>query len=163
MKCKKIKVLAVMFVGIFAVLTGCGAKKYDEIKPMEFPENAELTYFLIHHDGMAMEPYYILTKSDRGTYLKYVTMNTLDFEKEEFVELQSDDPIILNLKNAIEQYGALGWDGYEEKVSKKDVLDSGDSYQMKIRLSDGTSVVMKGYNTCPAGFEDLLRQVTDSF
>ena len=160
---KKIILMAVMFVGILTFLTGCGKNKYDEVKEVPFPENAELNYFMIHHEGMAMEPYYILQRSEKHIYLKYVTMNPEELQEEELAELQEEDSLIKELKEAIVQYGALGWDGYHEKVSGKGVLDSGDSYHLKIELSDGTSVTMYGYNTCPAGFESLLEQATDLF
>ena len=50
---------------------------------------------------------------------------------------------------------------------KKDCINGddaiGDSYHLKIELSDGTSVTVYGYNTCPAGFESLLEQAADLF
>lgn len=160
---KKIILMAVMFVGILTFLTGCGKNKYDEVKEVPFPEGAELNYFMIHHEGMAMEPYYILQRSEDSVYLKYVTMSPEELQERDLVELREDDSLIKELKEAIVQYGALGWDGYHEKVSGKGVLDSGDSCYLKIELSDGTSVNMYGYNTCPAGFESLLEQATDLF
>ena len=160
---KKIVLMVVMLLGILAVLTGCGKNKYDKVKEVPFPEDAELNYFMIHHEGMAMEPYYILKRSEKHIYLKYVTMDPEELNDEDLVELQEDDPLIKELKESIVQYGALGWDGYHEKVSGKGVLDSGDSYHLKIELSDGTSVTVYGYNTCPAGFESLLEQATDLF
>ena len=73
-----------------------------------------------------------------------------------------DNPVRL-LEEAIEETGALRWDGYDKRVTKKGASDTGDRYELYLELSDGSSVTMQGYNTCPAGFEELLRCVEEIF
>ena len=153
----------VLMFGILSLLSGCGKKKYEEIIPVSFPENASLIYFCINHQGMAMEPYYILKATDDGTYMKFMSLNPEEQQTDMAEEVWEDSVFIEKLEEAIVQCGALGWDGYDEKVSRKGVMDSGDSYELRIELSDGTTVNMRGYNTCPAGFESLLGQVRELF
>lgn len=153
----------VLLLGIFSLLSGCGKKKFDEIVPVPFPDNAHLTYFCINHQGMMMEPYYILKAADSGNYLKIISAFPDEWEESEVKEISAEDELIQELKNAISENGALDWDGYDEKVSGKGASDSGDHYELQIELSDGTSVKMRGYNTCPAGFESLLGQVRELF
>lgn len=149
--------------GILSLLSGCGKKKYEEIIAVSFPENANLMYFCINHQGMAMEPYYILKATEKGTYMKFMSLNPEEQQTDMAEEVWEDSVFIEKLEEAIVQCGALGWDGYDEKVSRKGVMDSGDSYELRIELSDGTTVNMRGYNTCPAGFESLLGQVRELF
>ena len=66
---RKYLIMAVMLMGIWGILTSCGRKKYE---PAPIPEGVELTGFYLHHEGMVMEPYYILkvTNKGRGTFWK---------------------------------------------------------------------------------------------
>ena len=52
-----------MLMGIWGILTSCGRKKYE---PAPIPEGVELTGFYLHHEGMVMEPYYILKVTNKG-------------------------------------------------------------------------------------------------
>ena len=187
MKRKKIY-LAVILMGVFSMLFGCAKNEADTITPVSLPKDMVLTGFQIHHEGMEFEPYYILHATDAGTYMKITNINPHDDRMLEGKEIGSlsfdefyfgyadtikacenaenvllaDDAPVRRLEEAIEQSGALAWDGYDETRKKKGA-DSGDRYALYLELSDGTTVAMTGYNICPAGFEQLLSQAREIF
>ena len=141
------------------------------------------------HQGMATEPYYILNTTDTGIWMKITNQSpeisqmdsgtdirlleenwqyfgfantVLDCENASIVLLENTSSV-RELEDAIVQSGALGWDGYEEHRSKKGVEDAGDTYVLFLKLSDGTTVKVHGYNACPEGFNELLGCVMKIF
>ncbi|MBR5268185.1 MAG: hypothetical protein IKU20_08335 [Lachnospiraceae bacterium] len=163
--------------------------KPEGIAPIELAEGVTLTGFYMNQMGMARAPYYMMKVTESGTYMKISTSSPDDYEmwkdddsenleqpSEYFgyietvkdVEYAShvkleDDTVIRQMEECIEKYGALGWDGYSKKEDMPGVMDSGDSYNLYLELSDGTTVTMQGYNTCPAGFHDLYGDIVKIF
>lgn len=168
-----------------ALLTGCSHENEHinekEVIAVPMPEAVCITGFYIHHEGMAMEPYYLYTVTPDGAYMKMTDTDPLVWEcyedgegylaysdtiKEEehaSLILVKEEQMIQKLEDAIVASGALGWDGYDRKVSKKGETDKGDWYVMYLCLSDQTTIEMKGYDVCPAGFELLLQTVVELF
>ena len=160
----------------------------SEITAVPLPEGTQLKHFYMTRQGMAMEPYYILKTTDDGIFMKITNIRPYDermlgddaytvqgsekylafadtvkeCENAELIQLK-DDAFVRLLENAIEETGALQWDGYCKNVSKPGVSDSGDRYEMYFELSDGTTVTMDSYNICPAGFTKLLAMVSEVF
>ena len=152
------------------------------------PEGVRLKHFYISRQGMEREPYYIMKTADNGIFMKITDICPYDerilgneaytlqgggkyfafadtvkeCENAELIQL-SDDASVRLLENAIEQTGALKWNGYNKNVSRPGVSDSGTRYEMYFELSDGTAVSMDSYNICPAGFAKLLAAVRDIF
>lgn len=167
---RKYLIMAVMLMGILGILTGCGRKKYE---PAPIPEGVELTGFYLHHEGMVMEPYYILKVTDKGTFMKVTNQisgedyfqfaDTILEEETACLKLLTDETAVEKLEEIISEAGAVGWNGFDEAVKKKNALDSGDRYQLYMELSDGTVISVHGYNTCPEGFEDLLKKTEELF
>ena len=160
-----------------------------KITPVEFSEGVTLTGFFMNRMGMAREPYYIMKVTESGTYMKISDLSPDDYNmwKDEDSEPQEqpseyfgyiemvkdveyashvkleDDAVIRQMEESIVKYGALGWDGYSEHDDMPGVLDSGDSYNLYMELSDGTTVTMHGYNACPLGFHDLHGEIVKIF
>lgn len=157
----------------------------ERIIPTPFPEGTQLRHFYITHQGMRAGSYYIMKTTDAGTYMKVTNTSpnsphmqkdisdeeieylryadtVKDCEYASLVLLEEDTPV-RELEQAIEKFGALDWDGFDESMTIEGVPDSGDSYQMYLELSDGTSVAVDSYNVCPAGFKELLSRVQELF
>ena len=159
-----------------------------EVTAMSLPEGTSLRNLFITHQGMRSGPYYILTETENGTYMKISDRAPDDYEmtKGETIpltgsaqylafgdtvkdceyaslKLLSEDTPICALEAAIAETGALGWDGFRKSVSMPDVADAGDRYILYLELSDGTTVVMDSYNTNPAGFPELYRRAAEIF
>ena len=66
-------------------------------------------------------------------------------------------------KQLIEELGARSWDGFNESVQLRGVLDAGDSYSLFLEYSDGSTVKVYGYNTCPKGFDELKLKIMNIF
>lgn len=157
-------------MGIWGILTSCGRKKYE---PAPIPEGVELTGFYLHHEGMVMEPYYILKSAKSGTFMKITNQisgedyfqfaDTILEEETACLRLLTDNTAVKTLEEIISEAGAVGWNGFDEAVKKKNVSDSGDRYWLYMELSDGATVSVYGYNTCPEGFEDLLKKTEELF
>ena len=77
--------------------------------------------------------------------------------------ITADDAIVEELENIVRDSGALDWDGYSKSKSMKGVLDSGDSYELFVLFSDGTTVTVDSYNTCPEGWDDFFVMARDIF
>ena len=161
----------------------------ESITSMKLPDGARLTGLYLSHQGMARMPYYIMKTTENGTFMKISDLSPDDYEmwkdddtddhvqpKEYFgyietvkdVEYASliqlkDDTLIRQLEEIVEKYGAIGWDGFHESESMPGVLDSGDSYNLYLELSDGTTVTVNGYNTAPRAFNAFYTEVADIF
>jgi len=162
---------------------------FREITPVAIPEGVKVTGLFITHQGMRSGPYYIMQTTEDGVYLKTSNLSPDDYcmikdedaaalpENAKYLGfadrvkdceyassvLLKDDTALTELEAAIAKNGVLAWDGYNQTDPMKGVLDSGDSYQLYLELSDGTTVTMNGYNVCPAGFKPLLRTVRQMF
>lgn len=161
----------------------------SEVVPVPFPVGTSLRHLYITHQGMRSGSYYILKTTDAGTYMKISNLSPDDrrmldgedagnleagaeylgfadtvkgCEHASLVLLQDDGPV-RELEEAIAAAGTLNWDGYRESVAMEGVLDSGDSYQLYLELSDGTTVTVDSYNARPAGFTALLYKVEEIF
>jgi len=161
----------------------------EAIARVEFPKGVKLSGFYMNHSGMQMNPYYVLKTTDSGTYMKITDKCPEDYwiysggsaeglvqpaeyfgyvetvredEKASLVCLE-DEAVIRQLEECIARYGALGWDGYDESKTMPNVMDSGDNYNLYLELSDGTTVKMHGYNTCPSGFRELYQEAVQIF
>lgn len=159
-----------------------------EIIAVDIPNGAGVIGFHIHHMGMEMEPHYIIKSTEKGVYLKLSNTSPDDWtmmdeddsdndgSKEYFkyadivkdcesgeVVFIEDDTVIKELEDFIVQVGAVGWDGYNEHVSRPGVLDAGDSYDLYMEFSDGETVTVNGYNACPMGFDELRMKVMEIF
>ena len=161
----------------------------QEITSQSLPEGTRLKHLFITHQGMRGGSYYILKTTDAGVYMKISNMSPrnlrmLEGEEEEslgghanylgFADtvkdceraslvLLDDHGPVRELEEAIAAVGALEWDGYRKSLAMEGVLDSGDSYQLYLELTDGTTVTVDSYNAKPAGFLELLRQVGEIF
>lgn len=192
MNFKKI-IAGVLAMGIMTFLSGClsgqGKKtnKVTEIAPMDFPEGVTLTGFYMTHQGMAMEPYYILRVKDDRIYMKTTNVNPAnlqitfgmtrnnDIEVEYFGDIDTvneseyasltvvDEAVVRELEQAIVEWGALSWDGFSESRSMDGVLDAGDTYKLFLMLSDGSTVSVHGYNARPKHWSDLGLRVIEIF
>lgn len=192
MNFKKI-IAGVLVMGIMTFLSGClgGQDKktnnVTEIAPMDFPEGVTLTGFYMTHQGMAMEPYYILRVKDDGIYLKTTNVSPAnlqitfgmtrnnDIEAEYFGDIDTvkdseyasltvvDEAVVRELEQAIVEWGALSWDGFSESRSMDGVLDAGDTYKLFLMLSDGSTVSVHGYNARPKHWSDLALRVIEIF
>lgn len=206
MEQKELLLKVVTRVCIFSLLVsliiGCGNQSldntgqnpepncFDVVTPAPFPEGVTLTgLYITHQGGMAAGPYYILSTTDGGTYMKISDLSPDDWrmtdgedisempfnaqylgfadtvkdcEHGSSVRIEDESPL-RELEAAITEYGALAWDGYNESDTMEGVLDSGDSYRLYLELSDESTVTMKGYNVCPAGFMPLYMQVQQIF
>ena len=150
-----------------------------------------LTGFHIHHQGMAMEPYYIMReidsviymketncapddwcmldeensrhrdRSDIATYLGFADV-LKDCEYGHVYKLEDRKPIE-ELEQLIEELGAKSWDGFNKSVQRRGVLDAGDSYSLFLEFSDGSTVKVYGYNACPEGFGELQLKIVKIF
>ena len=157
-------------MGIWGILTSCGRKKYE---PAPIPEGVELTGFYLHHEGMVMEPYYILKVTNKGTFMKvtnhiseenyFLFAVTILEEETACLRLLTDKTAVEKLEEIISEAGAVGWNGFNETVSKKNASDAGDRYQLYMEFSDESTVSVYGYNTCPDGFEIFLNQASKLF
>ena len=150
---------------------------------------ASLTGLYMTHQGMARGPYYIFKQTEDGIFMKttdtdpkYLSIenpdgaaadprfNCVDMVLEEeyasLVQLE-DDGIVRELETAIENADALSWDGWNEKSNPGrglfHVADSGDSYDLYLELSDGTSVTMHGSDTHPDSWGTLYFAVSEIF
>ena len=164
-------------------------KEENKITPIEFPEGVKLTGLHINQQGMMRMPYYMMKVTDTGTYMKISTLSPDDYdmwagnetgnleqpaeyfgyietikdvEYASLVKLE-DETLIRQMEEVIVKYGALGWDGFSEHEEMSGVLDAGDMYDLYLELSDGATVKMHGYNTCPNGFHDLYGEIVDIF
>ena len=205
----KIKIKPINIISFFllsaAVCTGCAGckssgfsdKTWDdkkmsiiesEIIAEPFPEGVRLKNFYITHQGMEMEPYYLLKTADAGFFMKttdirpyderilgsgsYAALDSAKYfafadtvkecERADLIQTK-DDKALCALEKAIAGTGALNWNGYFKNISGTGVSDSGDRYEMYIELSNGITVSMDSYNICPAGFMKLLKEVSDIF
>lgn len=157
------------------------------IEARQFPEGVTLTGFYMTHQGMAMEPYYFMKVTDDGAYLKITNVapndyrlappmmsmqqsdinyfeyadTVLEFEYASLVKV--DEAVVRELENAVVETGALGWDGFNEYRDMSGVLDAGDSYDLYLTLSDGSSVNAHGYNVSPSGWQELKEKVVGIF
>ena len=164
-------------------------KEENKITPIEFPDGVKLTGLHINQQGMMRMPYYMMKVTDTGTYMKISTLSPDDYnmwagdetedqeqpaeyfgyietikdvEYASLVRLE-DETLIRQMEEVIVKYGALGWDGFSEHEEMPGVLDSRDMYDLYLELSDGATVKMHGYNTCPIGFHDLYGEIVDIF
>ena len=165
-------------------------RPFSRISSVPFPDGVRLTgMFITHQGGMRANPYYILQTTADGVYLKISNLSpnhskmtagediaslpsntpylgfadtVKDCEYASSVQI-NDDALLKEIEASIVENGALGWNGYDENDPMVGVADSGDSYQLYLELSDGTTVTVKGYNVCPAGFNPLLKSVQKVF
>lgn len=131
-----------------------------------------LTCFIINHQGMEREPYYVIKEIDSKLYMQ-ISCNDL-YDEGIFEDInvfdENDGPFkvidysfIQELEKVIYETGAINWDGYNESVSISGILDVGDSYTLYMEFSDGTTVNVYGYNTYPDGFDILRGKVFEIF
>lgn len=162
--------------------------KAPEITPVPFPENAEIEILYMHYCGMAMGSHYILKKTDKGTFMKISSNSPDSYEmikdkegrqtKEEsyseFADIVKeceiarsvkldDDSAVKQIKDLAEKYGALGFNGNYHTNTPSGMLDGGDIYTFYMKLSDGTTVEMSGYNSVPGGYRDFSDEVQKIF
>lgn len=177
----------VTLVSVLSLLLSflCSCKQdplLSQVSPMPLPDGAELIALYLHHEGMAMEPYYILQTLEQEICLKITDTSPLEYvtpgsegspylseankvmEDEDAKMIFTDDLRILRtMEEILARYGAMNWDGFAQSKSKKSVLDSGDRYELYFELSDGTTVTVNSYNCCPAGFVELLNDLQEMF
>lgn len=165
------------------------AVETESITSMKLPDGAKLTGLYLSHQGMARMPYYIMKTTENGTFMKISDLSPDAYEmwKDDdtddqvqpaeyfgFIETVKDveyaslvcledETLIRKMEEIVETYGVLAWDGFHESVSMPGVLDSGDSYNLYLELSDGTTVTMDGYNTAPKGFDDFYSEIIEVF
>ena len=179
MKKRNVRMKVVTLVGVLSLLLSllCSCKKdplLTQVSPMPLPDGAELIILYLHHEGMAMEPYYIMQKMEQKICLKMTDnspFESLDQDaaeqelKDENVQmvLIDDTAVLRKMEEIIARYGALAWDGFDRSNSKNAVFDSGDRYELYFELSDGTTVRVNSYNCCPAGFVELQHELQEIF
>ena len=74
-----------------------------------------------------------------------------------------EETVIQELNDAVFASEALTWDGYSVNRSMDGVLDSGDGYGLFLVFSDGSTVRVNSYNSCPKGWSDFFESVRDIF
>ena len=190
MNIKKLLIRAVIFMNLFAFLTGCRQEAQPVYPaPVPLPQGAGLTALYITHQGMAAGPYFILQAGEGGAYMKisntspaacwaesgahpdtwkdnspYLAFADTVTDAETASLLFVTDPAPLQaLEEALAASGAVGWDGFDKALSGKKASDAGDSYQLYLEFSNGDTVTVLGKNTCPSGFTDLLQTVLEIF
>ena len=179
-------------VTISFALISCGdvlSMEGEQTKSVKIPENSHLVNFLMFRQGMAMEPYYMVTTSDNGVFFKISNRNPLflsdcirsenidipkdsrpnaygdrvfDCEKASLIRLDGNG-LLMKLEKLIEDSGAMLWDGFNKRRVLLNVSDSGTSYTLFMEFSDGTTVRVNGYDARPEGFEKLLGDVQTLF
>lgn len=209
-KCSRAGGMLVGIISILSLLTGCANHnldidgnvekangKWGTGSSIELSEGATLSGFYMSHQGMAMEPYYILRVTDDGCFMKISSEEPngykmtedgeeptkingeggLDSEREKsyfrFVNtvkdcehaslVTVDETIVEQLENIVLEAGALNWDNYTKSKSEPGVLDSGDSYDLFVLFSDGTTVTVDSYNSCPKGWDDFFGKASALF
>lgn len=184
---KTFLIKAVVLVSLISMLLSCFCAcseqdPYAEIHPVPLPEGVNLTALFLHHEGMAMEPYYILKTTEQGICLKMTDRSPLEFVQQDTkispyidgfdrvmegekaqLHTVNDSGLLQDIEGVISRYGALRWDGFDRSVSKGNALDSGDRYELYFELSDGSTVTVNAYNCYPAGFPELLIEIQDIF
>ena len=166
--------------------------KEPEVKPIvpiELPEGTKLTGMYLNQQGMMKMPYYIMKSTESGTYMKITDLAPDDYEMwkdadtdsleqpaayfgfvESVIDIEyaslihlEDESLIRQLEELVEKYGVLAWDGFHESDSMPGVLDSGNSYNLYLEFSDGTTVTVDGYNAAPKGFHDFYSETAKIF
>ena len=130
-----------------------------------------LTGFVINHQGMASEPYYVIKEVNSKLYMQLAygysyeegSFGLNGFDENEGTYKIVDYSDIQELEYVIDETGAKSGDGFNKSVSRRFVLDSGDSYTLYMEFSDGTTVNVYGYNTYPNGFDILRGKVLEIF
>ncbi len=186
MKCRLLRagVILVGLISFISTLVGCGingGKEENWGKTVTLSDGATLTGFYMNHTGMAMEPYYIMRVCDDGNYMKITTRSpefsesaggeddirfaniktVLDEEHASLVTVGDD--VVKELYDICIESGALSWDGYSKSVSMDYVLDAGDSYNLFLEFSDGSTVTVGSYNSSPTGWSDFSYKVSELF
>ena len=157
-----------------SMLTGCkgGKNGPSGTSTVTLAENATLTGLFMTHQGMAMEPFYILSATDSGCYMKITDRNpesdyfgSADVVlNDEHASLVTADAVtVREIFDVIVSSGALAWNGYNKHVSMKGVLDAGDSYTLFLKFSDGSTVKVNSYNSHPDGWNDFFVKVRNIF
>ena len=178
-------------MGIFSFFNGNrnhdgGKKNVDGFKTIPIPDGVCLTEFYISEQGMAMQPRYMMKKSNDGVYMKISNLESnclqmlegedscdfddrllfidvvKDCEHASSVKL-SDDAPVRELEKVIAESGSLSWDGYNKHKSMRGVLDSGDSYELYMSFSDKSTVNVNSYNSHPANWNMLMGRVKEIF
>lgn len=147
---------------------------------IKLPEGVYLTNLFASRQGSMRNPYYILTSTHEETYMKMTYTYPPDLAPSSYApedienyfvfsdSIQDDEYALLfpihkegleKAESIIEKYGALGWDGFNESESLSGVLDADMSYDLYIKLSDGTSIEAFGYNVCPLGMDELIFEI----
>lgn len=209
-KCSRVRGMLVGIISSLLFLTGCtnhNVEYDDNIKnandglnarsAIELSEGATLSGFYMSHQGMAMEPYYILRVTADDCFMKITNEEptgyrmtedgdeppkiggegSLDSEREKkyfgFVNtikdcehaslIAADKTIVEELENIVLEEGVLNWDNYTKSKSEFGVQDSGDSYDLFVLFSDGTTVTVDSYNSCPKGWDNFFGKVRDLF
>lgn len=168
---------------LLACFCGCSQQGDDAPpSPTALPEGSSLSALYLHHEGMAMEPYYLLCTDGQKISLKMTDTSPLEYLQQDIEAspyLQGcgqilegekarlhhvDDPSVLrDMEEIIVRYGALNWDGFDRSESKGKVTDSGQRYELYFELSDGSSVTVQSYNCCPTGFPELQQELQSIF
>ncbi len=190
-KTVKWAVVVLSFVGMMMNFIGCSknknnndntAKTSGTVTTAEAKTRAEgavLDKLYYHHSGTAMEPYYLICRTDGGIYLK-VTDSDPEFDAQgEYVEdiysgvttvsdheygcsvvLPEED--VERLEQAIDEYSVLSWDGYSVyKQMPEGMLDGDSSFSFNMELSDGTTVDASGSLAVPDGYGGFIGVLMD--
>ena len=155
-------------------------------------DGARLVGLKFNHMGTMVEPYYCIREID-GEYVCSVTSDEVswpEIDGEDYWEDDLDeggeggdsgstsDPYsgfgasvatasaedVVELQAALEDAGVLSWNGYDESYSPPEgVLDMDDRFIFKMLYSDGTLVFARGYNSTPAGYDQVVGLLLDFF
>ncbi|MBQ8836132.1 MAG: hypothetical protein IJ002_01325 [Clostridia bacterium] len=155
-------------------LFGCGKKAHintDFPSPVPLPEGETLTALHLTRQGMRGGMYYIMSVEGEEIFFKITNLIHYD-KKYRFTAhkrvLENEISTICSTKDtaalrAIEEVlvdcGTVGWDGFNEEISRPGVADSGDIYNVYLQFSGGSSVSVYGYDIFPDRFMEMHRRI----
>ena len=123
---------------------------------------SDIVGFYFHErDGMIKLPHYLITKTDNGMFVKITgdisedVFENADTKIDEYASLVSISEEEFNdLIDMLIKHNILQLDGYYES-RKSGALDSGDGFELIVKLSDGKEINAYGYNTYFDGYDDF--------
>ena len=100
--------------------------------------------------------YVAMSTGDRAV----ITIRLRDEPGENTVEFETDLAIMEELRKIIIENNILSWDGFDK--SNKRILD-GNSFTLKLKLSDGTTAHAHGYHTWPKNYRSAEKEIEKVF
>jgi len=172
------KVLWIM--SLFSVLVslfGCGRQmpKTAFPSPIPLPEGETLTALHLTRQGMRSGLYYILSVEGEEIFLKitnyhpyeeayrFNAKDDLDDRAKCRIVSTKDTQVLREMEAVLVDCGTVGWDGFNEQRVIKNATDTGERYEVYLRFSGGSTVSVRGIDTCPDRYNELFARITEIF